>query len=140
MTYSCLYMFFWLGINKAHLVTYNQSGLTRWLKCIGKVVHIIDKMCINMSAPDKPHIHVYFLCWYGPGKFLRPYQIRADFSRYPLALKALRTYCTGIHVAAMCRIHQRNAVYISVSWRRHTLKLRLTLWGKSASYIYATIR
>ena len=25
--------------------------------------------------------------------------------------------------------------YISVSWRRHTLKLRLTLWGKSASYI-----
>ena len=25
--------------------------------------------------------------------------------------------------------------YISVSWRRHTLKLRLPLWGKSASYI-----
>ena len=25
--------------------------------------------------------------------------------------------------------------YISVLWRRHTLKLRLTIWGKSASYI-----
>ena len=25
--------------------------------------------------------------------------------------------------------------YISVSWRRHTLKLRLPLWGKSASHI-----
>ena len=83
------------------------------------------KQCSQISRVSAYNMHI--LSPIRTAKFLSPYQIRADFSRYGIALKALRIHCTGIYsdtklpwksaniVAAMCRIHHRVAVY-PLSW------------------------
>ena len=76
-------------------------------------------------------------------KFLRLYQIlwntnKCDFSWYLIAKSCMYVLYRHSRGRYVLYVHHRNAVYpvyISVLWRRHTLKLRLTIWGKSASYI-----
>jgi len=126
------------------LSDFNQSGLTWCLKCIGKVVHIIDKMHMNMSAPNTL---VYFLCWYGPGIFYVcikycEIQINVTFPSTRL-LKAVCTYCTGIHVAAMCCMYITEMQCIQCIFQYHGED---THWNWDKHYeervrlIYSTIR